>query len=90
VKGYFPILGLLAVLCIIFITGRNSEAAIGGAGGVLKKQKRQVRAVHGCDRAAKNLCSYIYFVFFLDTTRKNNQTIVKEEPKDQVSSLVYL
>jgi hypothetical protein len=64
---YIPILGFFAVfsLYIIIIAGRNSEAAIGGAGGVLKRQKRQLRAVHGCDRAAKNLCSYyIYFVFF--------------------------
>jgi hypothetical protein len=67
VEGYIPLLGFFTgfLFIIIIIAGRNSEAAIGGAGGVLKRQKRQVRAVHGCDRAAKNLWSYcIYFCCF--------------------------
>jgi hypothetical protein len=73
-EGYIPIQGFFTglSLCIIFITGRNSEAALGEGGGaqnlvfyVLKRQKRQVRAVNGCDRAAKNLWSYyIDFVCF--------------------------
>jgi hypothetical protein len=65
VEGYIPILGFFAgFLFIIVITGRNSEAAIGGAGGVLKRQKRQVRAVHGCHRAAKNSVLIIFILCF--------------------------